>query len=149
MASPGYPGLYPPNRQCRYRILIHSPFHRLRLRFQSLHLPSQCVFFFFGDGRTPYNCLTLTTLSTQTLRHGPRQRVDQRRAALDAVQPQAVPVGHGRPRRHRRVQVSFSSSSQKVVLPKVGCQVLPSSGSSSKVNRRHQVLPSSGDIRGH
>jgi len=41
MATPGYPGLYPPSRTCRYRIALHSPFLPLTLRFESVHLPPE------------------------------------------------------------------------------------------------------------
>ena len=43
MASPGYPGLYPPNRKCRYHVAIQSPFQPLTLQFTSVQLPPQCV----------------------------------------------------------------------------------------------------------
>ncbi|XP_046649541.1 uncharacterized protein LOC124340849 [Daphnia pulicaria] len=44
MASPGYPGLYPPNRTCRYHVALQSPFQPLTLHFTSVQLPAQrCV----------------------------------------------------------------------------------------------------------
>ncbi|EFX74381.1 hypothetical protein DAPPUDRAFT_251905 [Daphnia pulex] len=41
MASPGYPGLYPPNRTCRYHVALQSPFQPLTLHFTSVQLPAQ------------------------------------------------------------------------------------------------------------
>lgn len=39
MASPGHPGLYPPNRTCRYRVSLQSPFQPLTVKFLSVQLP--------------------------------------------------------------------------------------------------------------
>nr|CAH0110272.1 unnamed protein product [Daphnia galeata] len=41
MASPGYPGLYPPNRMCRFHVALQSPFQPLTLHFTSVQLPAQ------------------------------------------------------------------------------------------------------------
>jgi len=41
LATPGYPGLYPPDRTCHYRIALQSPFQPLTLQFQSVHLPPE------------------------------------------------------------------------------------------------------------
>lgn len=41
MASPGYPGLYPPNRTCRFHVALQSPFQPLTLHFISVQLPAQ------------------------------------------------------------------------------------------------------------
>lgn len=43
MASPGYPGLYPPNRTCRYRVSLQSPFQPLTIKFLSVQLPPKYV----------------------------------------------------------------------------------------------------------
>ncbi|KAG1655679.1 Bone morphogenetic protein 1 [Nymphon striatum] len=43
MTSPGYPGIYPSNRRCKYLITTSAPFTRIKVGFLSISLPEQCV----------------------------------------------------------------------------------------------------------
>lgn len=41
LASPNYPGLYPPNRQCKYHISTSSDRIRVKIIFNALLLPQK------------------------------------------------------------------------------------------------------------
>ncbi|KAG1682501.1 Bone morphogenetic protein 1 [Nymphon striatum] len=55
MTSPGYPGIYPSNRRCKYLITTSAPFTRIKVGFLSISLPEQLCdtnYIKFYDGRT-------------------------------------------------------------------------------------------------
>ncbi|KAB0801065.1 hypothetical protein PPYR_05419 [Photinus pyralis] len=64
IASPNYPGLYPPNRQCKYHITTSSDRMRVRITFNALLLPpNHCstdfVAVYHGSTRSSPHLLTL------------------------------------------------------------------------------------------
>lgn len=91
MASPGYPGLYPPNRKCRYHVAIQSPFQPLTLQFTSVQLPPQYVM---------CNTIAFVYLSSplllQTVRDGQCTSIRQRPFTLDFMRSADAPIDHTR-----------------------------------------------------
>lgn len=41
MASPGYPGIYPPNRRCRYLIETSLRKSQIKITFKNINLPME------------------------------------------------------------------------------------------------------------
>ncbi|KAK2716825.1 uncharacterized protein LOC136039519 isoform X2 [Artemia franciscana] len=83
IASPGFPGLYPPNRNCYYHITASSPFTAIRLKFSSVSFSeSLCLTddVLISRGRTKSKLLTRLCgrNKTEFRFHGPHLLIEFR-----------------------------------------------------------------------
>ncbi|CAG7720592.1 unnamed protein product, partial [Allacma fusca] len=78
LASPGYPGLFPPNRRCRYFISTNSTKARIRLHFQSISLPQtpMCGSHHISIWRRNFTSTSALGRPLKTICHGSEETIE-------------------------------------------------------------------------